>query len=78
MLNQFRLFQLQVIIFSLFQFLIYSFDNLHIVQPTKGTFSIFVLVSGCTLDNHHDGQKPELSIITSFERLFLMCVSLKV
>ena len=27
---------------------------------------------GSTLDNRHDGHKPELSIITAFERFFLM------
>ena len=30
-----------------------------------------------TLDNHHDGQKPEFSIITSFERFFVTSVKLK-
>ena len=37
----------------------------------------FFCACGCTLDNHHDGQKPELSIITSFERFFVTSLKLR-
>ena len=47
-----------------------------LVIDSRGMFKLY-LVSCCALDNRYDGQKPELSIITSFERFISLLLSLK-